>query len=127
MDSRYRPGQVWSYKEAAHPDSRAIVGAVEDVPGTGPVVSICVTNVYLPDWETGRPKLNAISHAPLTPEAMDASGLEQTGTGEPIPGFAESRAEWRQMIADNEAGAFIIPVADVVKYIGEAIAKGTSE
>jgi hypothetical protein len=28
------------------------------------------------------------------------------------------------MNAKEEAGVFIIPIADVVKYIGEAIAKG---
>jgi hypothetical protein len=124
MDCRYQPGQVWSYKKAAREDSCAIVGVVEDVPGTGVVVSISITNVYLPHWETGEPALNAISHVPMTVEAMDASAVAQTGTCEPIPGFAEARAEWRDMVAKKEAGAFTIPIAEVAKYIAEAVAKG---
>jgi hypothetical protein len=120
MERRYHPGQVWRYKNAVREDSRAIVGQVEDMPA-GTVVSICVTNVYLPDRRTGEPTLNAISHAPMTPEAMDISVIEQTGMSEPIPEFADARAEWR---AIEQAGVFTVPVADVVKYIGEAIAKG---
>jgi len=57
----------------------------------------------------------------MTPEAMDISVIEQTGTSKPIPEFTDARAEWR---ANEEAGVFIIPIAEVVKYIGEAIAKG---
>ena len=121
---RYQPGQVWSYKDAPRPDSRAIVGKVENIAGTGWVVSVCVTNVYLPNWQTREPELNAISHAPMTAEAMDSSVVAQTGTGEPIDGFAESYSEWRALFGKNEAGVFIITVADVVKFIGEAIAKG---
>jgi hypothetical protein len=124
MQCRYEPGQVWRYKNAVREDSRAIVGAVEDVPGTGVVVSICITNVYLPHWETGEPILNAISHAPMAVEAMDMSVTTQEGAGEPIPGFAEARAEWRELAAKNEAGAFTIPIADVVRYIADAVAKG---
>jgi hypothetical protein len=124
MERRYHPGQVWRYKNAVREDSRAIVGQVEDLPGTGTVVSICVTNVYLPHAQTGEPTLNAISHAPMTSDAMDVSVIEQTGASEPIPEFTDARAEWRALIAKEKAGVFIIPVADVVKYIGEAIAKG---
>jgi hypothetical protein len=124
MDCRYQPGQVWSYKNAPREDSRAIVGAVENVPGTGVVVSVSISNVYLPHWETGESTLNAISHAPVTVDAMDASVIAQTGTGEPIAGFAEARAEWRELAAKNEAGAFTIPIAEVATYIGEAVAKG---
>jgi hypothetical protein len=120
MERRYHPGQVWRYKNAVREDSRAIVGQVEGMPA-GTVVSICVTNVYLPDAQTGEPTLNAISHAPMTPEAMDISVIEQTGTSEPIPEFTDARAEWR---ANEQGGVFIIPIAEVVKYIGEAIAKG---
>jgi hypothetical protein len=57
----------------------------------------------------------------MTPEAMDISVIEQTGTSEPIPEFTDARAEWR---ANEQGGVFIIPIAEVVKYIGEAIAKG---
>jgi len=119
----YKPGQVWRYKNAVREDSRAIVGQVENVPGAGTVVSICVTNVYLPHWQTGEPTLRVISHAPMTPEAMDVSVIEQTGSQEPIPEFTGARAEWRAMIGQG-AGVFSIPVADVVKYMGEALAKG---
>lgn len=120
MERRYHPGQVWRYKNAMREDSRAIVGQVEEMPAAT-VVSICVTNVYLPDPQTGEPTLNAISHAPMAPEAMDISVIEQTGTGEPIPEFADAHAEWH---AHEGAGVFIIPIAEVVKCIGEAIAKG---
>jgi hypothetical protein len=34
------------------------------------------------------------------------------------------RGEWRTLSDKGEAGVFTIPVADVVKFIGEAIAKG---
>jgi hypothetical protein len=121
MEPRYHPGQVWRYKNAVREDSRAIVGQVEDLPGSGTVVSICVTNVYLPHVQTGEPTLNAISRAPMMPGAMDISVTEQTGTGEPIPEFADARAEWRALIAKK----FIIPVADVVKYLAEAMTKET--
>jgi hypothetical protein len=40
---RYQRGQVWSYKDAPRPDSRAIVGKVENIAGTGWVVSVYVT------------------------------------------------------------------------------------
>jgi hypothetical protein len=100
MESRYHPGQVWCYKNAVREDSRAIVGQVEDLPGTGTVVSICVTSVYLPHAQTGEPTLNAISHAPMTPEAMDISVIEQTGTSEPIPEF--HRCSRRMARADRK-------------------------
>jgi len=56
---------------------------------------------------------------------MDISVTDQTGMGEPIPEFADARAEWHALIQQKGAGAFIIPVADVVKYIGEAVVKVT--
>ena len=73
MTTRYQSGQAWRYKDAAHPDSRAIVGAVEDIPSIGPVVSMSITFIWLPNWETGAPALKAISHAPVTAAAMDGS------------------------------------------------------
>jgi hypothetical protein len=60
----------------------------------------------------------------MTAEAMDRSVVAQTGTGEPIDTFAEGYGEWRALFDKNEAGVFIITVADVVKFIGESIAKG---
>jgi hypothetical protein len=77
MERRYHPREVWRYENAVREDSRAIVGQVEHIPGTGTVVSICITNVYLPHWQTGELTLNAISHAPMTPDAMDISVIEQ--------------------------------------------------
>jgi hypothetical protein len=53
MERHYHLGQIWRYENAVREDSRAIVGQVEDVPGTATVVSICITNVYLPHWQTG--------------------------------------------------------------------------
>jgi hypothetical protein len=123
-ECRYQPGQIWSYKDAPRSDSRAIVGRVENIAGTGWVVSVCVTNVYLPNWQTRERELNAISHAPMTAEAMDISVIEQTGTGEPIDGFVEGYGEWRSLLDKGEAGVFTITVVDVVKFIGEAVAKG---
>jgi hypothetical protein len=123
-DCRYRPGQVWTYKDAPRPDSRAIVGKVENIAGAGWVVSVCLTNVYLPNWQTHEPELNAISHAPMTAEAMDNSVIAQSGTGEPIEAFAEGYGEWRSFFDKHEAGVFSITVAEVVKFIGEAVVKG---
>jgi hypothetical protein len=60
----------------------------------------------------------------MTPAAMGASVITQDGTGTPITDFAEVYQEWCTLSDKGEAGVFTIPVADVVKFIGEAIAKG---
>jgi hypothetical protein len=120
---QYHEGQVWTFNAAPLPESRVIIGKVENIQGSGWVVSVCFTNVYIED-QAGNYRLSNIAHAPMSSEALESSVIEQTGTSEPVDGFDEARREWRELLATGEAGIFAVGAGEVVRLISDAIAKG---
>jgi hypothetical protein len=123
-DCRYEEGQVWTFRDAPLPDSRVIVGKVDNTERDGWVVSVCVGNVYMPDAATGERYLTHVSHTPMTAQALDASVIAQAGISTPLEGFDEAYRGWRDEYAKGEAGVFIISVAEIIGYFADAILKG---
>ena len=125
-DSRYAVGQVWTFADAPLPESRAVVGALDDVDGLGLIVSICVTGMPVRDPTTGKTQTLDLDHAPMMPEALDACLLSHVGSSEPTASFEQLRKNWLTSIATDGAGAFSIGVAELVGLYQTAIQKSLS-
>jgi hypothetical protein len=125
-DSRYAVGQVWTFADAPLPESRTIIGALDDVEGLGLIVSICVTGMPVRDPASGGTQILGIDHAPMMPEGLDACLLENVGSSEPTASFEQLRKNWLSSIASDGAGAFSIGVAELVGLYQTAIQKSLS-
>lgn len=107
-------GQLWTYEGAALPGSRVLIGRVDRPGGAGaPIVSIAVTEVPLPDRDTGEIAPRMIDHAPITGEALARCLREQVGTAPVPPDFEDGYGLWRQAFDRGEAGAFTVSVAEL--------------
>jgi hypothetical protein len=121
---RYEAGQVWTFRDAPLPQSRVVIGRLDHGARDGWIVSVSITNVYVPDTANGGRYLTDISHAPMTVQALDASVIAQDGEGASVHDFEDGYGEWRAAFDKGEAGVFTIGAADIVSVITEAVAKG---
>lgn len=119
---RYEVGQVWRYRtRPAEPDSTLVVVKVESYPNIGAIIHICVEGVKIssPD-ATGEP-IKRVDHMPFGDAALDASVTERAGFRDELPPFEDGYLEWRESFDAGQAGAFIIPVADAVRFIEQTL------
>jgi hypothetical protein len=112
--SRYRPGQVWGVRLSPEQpaDARLIVLRVEELPKLGRIVHVALQGVRVPGGGT------QLQHAPFSEAALDASVLQLTAEGGPIPDFSEGYTRWREA----NGGVFSIPVGEALQGMCGAVA-----
>lgn len=119
--SKYRPGQVWSYRTRQQDQgSDLIVVAVDQDPTLGTIVHVHVRGVSLTEPGGSASRTTNIGHMPFAAEALDRSVVEHLGDA-PLPAFQEGYDLWRAAFDDGKAGVYSITVADAVETIEQAL------
>ena len=117
MGCQFEQGQVWIYKtREGDDDSRAIVQQVDESTPLGPVVHFCLTNLKgLAVDGSGQPGDIGFLPQKLEVALQSVTTLESTTTNLPHSAdFAEGYSEWLQAMHGGEAGAWDLPLKEVV-------------
>jgi hypothetical protein len=126
MERKCQEGQVWTFRGAPLPQSRVVVGKIDQHADHHDLVfSVSILNVPIPNTATGEVRIADISHAPVCKSVLDASLLEQVGAGEPSREFTEGYRQWRAAYLAGDAGVFSAEISKVIEFICDVVAKGT--
>ena len=114
-DSKFRPGQVWIYKNRVGEEKSFLtILTVESLPQLGTIVHIRVDKIRL--WNcTGGPEPDNFQHMPFTREAIERSVTKLQKESSDIPDHQAGYDEWRGACG----GVYTITVAEAVSA-GEA-------
>ena len=120
--SKYKPGQVWSYKTRPKEESsRITILKVEPHANLGDIVHIRVSDVKMQSPAAPDGLAKVIHHSPFAEEAIDASVVELLAEDVELPDFAEGYDLWRESFDKGEAGVFTIPVAQSIEAMERVI------
>jgi hypothetical protein len=126
VERNYQEGQVWTFRGAPLPQSRVVVGKIDQYAGHHDLVfSVSIIKVPIPNTVAGGIRIADISHAPVSKSVLDASLLEEVGSGEPSGSFGEGYHQWRQAYLAGDAGVFSVEISKVIEIICDVVAKET--
>jgi|ERR1700730_18483528 hypothetical protein len=126
MERNYQEGQVWTFRGAPLPQSRVVVGKIDQYAGHHDLVfSVSIIKIPIPNTGAGGISIADISHAPVSKSVLDASLLEQVGAGEPSGSFGEGYDQWRLAYLAGDAGVFSVEISKVIEIICDVVVKGT--
>lgn len=118
MDTKYKLGQIWSYRTRPGEETSTIIIAKVERGGVGPIYHIYVKDLKIktPYYKNGCQEF--LPHAPVSDETLDNSvtGLITTDV-ENIPDISEGYNQWKS----DKGGVFDIPVKDIIQAIEDAI------
>ena len=120
--SKYKPGQVWTYKTRTGEEaSRITILKVDEHDKLGNIVHIQISGVALknPSAPGGVAKL--IHHSPYSEQAIDDSVLELVAENVVLPDFQEGYDTWMEAFDKGEGGIFTISVSDGVGAMAQAL------
>ena len=112
-ESRYKVGQVWSYKtRPVEKKSSFIVLKVENHPKLGNIIHIALRDLKLrrPDGEF----IKTAAHLPFSEEAVSKSAVKLLKEKADLPDFEEGYGMWREAFDAGRAGVYTITVAEAV-------------
>ena len=125
-DTRYAVGQTWTFADAPQPETRTVIGALDELDGLGIVVSVSVINFPVVHPKTGETQMHDIQHAPMLPEALDSCLLEQQEKAYLAPLFEKLRQQWLEAVRTDGAGAFSVSVAELISMYQPVIEQSLS-
>jgi hypothetical protein len=109
-DSKYSPGQVWSYKARPGESSSTVtILRIEALPKVGVIIHVRIDGVHFRNC-TGGPAPTAVQHAPFTKAAIDLSVTRQLRTTSEIPEFEAGYKGW----LEHCGGVYTITLAKMV-------------
>jgi hypothetical protein len=121
----FEAGQVWSYyARPGDEESLILIDLVEEVPKLGVVFHISVLRVHLPSLkDASRPRTD-LPHFPVLKASLEESVVALVAKDHPpLDGYRRGYETWRRAFDAGKAGAFTIPVSEIVQTIEDAIAK----
>ncbi len=122
VDSRFEPGQVWSYDNREGEDqSRVLVEKVERLADTVTVVHIQIVRVAVASRFQPSGVQDIVPHVAIAEEALDASVLELKDEVVSPVGFANAYSAWRQTVESGEASYYTMSVAEIVDLVERAV------
>jgi hypothetical protein len=114
-DSKFRPGQVWSYKtRPGEEDSFLTILRVEQLPKLGTIIHVRVDKICLRNC-TGGPEPDTIQHMPFTRDAIERSVTKLEKERAEVPDYQEGYNEWR-----NACGGVYTIAVDQAIAVNEA-------
>jgi hypothetical protein len=119
-ESKYKVGQVWSYKTRAdEKKSTFIVVKVESYPKLGNIVHIALRDLKLrkPNGDF----VEAASHLPFAEEAINKSAMKLLKEKAESPDYEEGYGLWREAFDAGKAGVYTIGVAEAVDVMEETL------
>ena len=112
-ESRYKVGQIWSYKTRPNEKkSFFIVLKVENHPKLGNIVHIALRELKLrkPNGEF----IETAGHLPFAEEAINKSAIKLLKEKADLPDYEEGYGMWREAFDAGKAGIYTITVAEAV-------------
>lgn len=124
---RYQVGQLWTFADSPLPDSKVIIGSLDDIPQFGLVVSISVIGVPVDGVAPNSMDIIDIEHAPMAPEFLDECLRDLVGFHPPPRNFETLRNNWLEANAKEGAGIFTISVRELIAIYQDGIRQIRSE
>ena len=122
-DSKFKPGQVWSYRTRTGEESSTLtILRVEEGPQKKRIIHIRVDHIHLKNC-TGGPEPETVEHMPFAREVLEASVIKVLRTGD-VPDYHNGYGEWRQAWDAHKAGVYTISVAEAVDVMQETFSHG---
>ncbi len=124
--SKYRVGQVWSYKTRPQEiGSTLTIVQIEAGGKLGNIVHISVQGLEMENPQVASGRTSEFQHLPMAEEAIDNSVVKMLNENANLPNYPEGYKEWRQAFDAHRAGIFTITVAECIDIAEKAI-KGHS-
>ena len=123
----YAEGQVWEYDtRKADTGSLIKVMRIDDLPGAGRVIHICVIGLKLPYPAGPGGILVEVPELPMTPSAMDASVRKLSKRKGTCMRFANGYKIWREEYGRGQIGTVTIPLKAMMERIALKAKQSTS-
>ena len=108
-DSKYVPGQVWSFSSRSfEPNATLTILRIETLPKIGVVVHVRFDGIRLRNC-LGGPEPTTVQHAPFAREAIDRSVVRLLSTGA-VPAYEDGYNSW----LSHCGGVYTITAAEMV-------------
>ncbi len=124
MAIRFEAGQVWRVLGRRQDgDTHIAILAVIDDAELGQICSIAMTGVHIPNAFVEGGVQTQLPHAPVTANVLRTAVTELVESDGPTaedPAFAEAYLQWRTPYDAGEAGAFTIPLTEILDLIEQA-------
>ncbi|PNY82436.1 hypothetical protein [Deinococcus koreensis] len=118
----FAPGQRWLYRTRPGEDtSTALILGREAVP-QGEVLHLCLDGLTLLNPLMDGGVQTSLAHVPVTGDALRASVETLIEVGVPLPPDTSPIDRWSEEARRGEAGAFTLPLAEIVGALEQAIA-----
>jgi hypothetical protein len=108
-DSKFAPGQVWSYKTRPGEENSTLTVLRIESDGNKTIVHIAIENVRMRNC-TGGPEPDKFEHMPFAREALDQSVVSMLKKTK-VPDYEAGYSEWRKGWDAGKAGVYTISVA----------------
>jgi hypothetical protein len=121
----FEVGQVWSYyARPGDEESLILINLVEEVPKLGVVYHISVLRVHMPSLnDSSRPRID-LPHFPVLKVSLEESVVALVVSQyPPLDTYRRGYETWREAFDAGRAGAFTIPIYEIVQTVEESIAK----
>lgn len=124
-DSKYKAGQMWSYKtRESEKDSYFIVLKVDADPKLGNIIHIAVQNLKIKNPESPDGFSSQVNHLPFAEKSIDQSAVKLLKEKVELPDYEEGYNEWKKNFDSKNAGIFTITIAKAVEAMETGINKG---
>lgn len=122
-DPKFRVGDVWAYRtRPGESESRLTILRIDESPELGIIVHLAVDKIKLTNCREYSP--DSLPHMPFARKALDASVTKKIAATQRLPAFEDGYGEWRSAYARNEAGIYIISVAEALGVAEKTYAHG---
>ena len=119
-ESKYKVGQVWSYKtRPEEKKSTFVVVKVESHPKLGNIVHVALRDLKLkkPNGDV----IGTASHLPFAEEAINKSAGKLLKGRVELPDYEEGYGLWRDAFDVGKAGVYTISIAEAVGVMEETL------
>ena len=114
-DSRYKVGQVWSYKaRPGEEHSFFQVVKVENHPKLGNIIHIAMRGLKMRNPSSPIGISENVNHMPFSEEAINKSALKILKEKAELPDYEEGYQQWREAFEAGNAGIYTITVSEAV-------------
>lgn len=119
-ESKYKVGQVWSYKtRPAEKDSTFVVLKVEAHPKVGNIVHVALRDLKLkrPDGEF----IERANHLPFAEGSINKSAVKLVKEKADLPDYEEGYGMWKEAFDAGRAGVYTITIAEAVDVMEKTL------
>jgi hypothetical protein len=121
----FEVGEVWSYSTRPGDElSLVLINYVEEVPNLGVVYHISVLRHVRASDVPPRRQFE-LPHLPVLKESLEASVIELVGHQKPLDSYRRGYEIWRAAFKEGRAGAFSIPIAEIIESIEQSAERAT--